>query len=606
MYDSDWYPTDVPQQSLTTAGKNIYTFAIIGGGPKGMFALDRLIANLDTLESRPPISITIFNNTKYFGSGDVYRSDQPEYLRMNIGYREIDMWFRKSIASLVTSRPNFEDWLALKNIEIDHNVEFPPRALVGEYLEEGFYKICDAAPENIKIYKIEEEVIDIERDQTGYRLFTNNGRYHKLFSDLILTTGHAGAGTQCTPTARYTPMIYPVSNLKNVEPQSVVAVKGMALTFVDAILAITEGRGGTFVRRNGKLSYIASGYEPAKIYPFSRTGLPMIPRRLGKVKNLALHYFTEEAVDLSRPVDFEHDILPLIKREITLVYYNILFEQHGYIPDGFIYSSFSALKEEIDAFHLAHTSVKRFDVEQFLYPLAAMQIDSPLKLGQWIASYIGQCIEDLEDNRYATVITAAQQVWSAATPLFRKIYKRGGLSPASHQKFMFEQCGDMARVAYGPPLINMEKILAITEAHIVDFAFANAQIEESDQGYRLISPFGAEACVQIDHLINARIPKYNIMEADGLYARLLERKMIRPYVNVSDNGVFQPGCAEIDDDGHVVDANGEVNTDILLYGTPTEGITFDNDALIPDTNDFISLWATRLKDKIHGYAIGDR
>ena len=56
-------------------------------------------------------------------------------------------------------------------------------------------------------------------------------------------------------------------------------MKGIGLTFIDAVLSLTEGRGGTFERMpDGRLSYRASGGEPATILPFSRSGLPMAPK----------------------------------------------------------------------------------------------------------------------------------------------------------------------------------------------------------------------------------------------------------------------------------------------------------------------------------------
>ena len=54
---------------------------------------------------------------------------------------------------------------------------------------------------------------------------------------------------------------------------------GLGSTFIDAALELTEGRGGAFARNAaGALVYSPSGQEPAKILPFSRTGLPMSPK----------------------------------------------------------------------------------------------------------------------------------------------------------------------------------------------------------------------------------------------------------------------------------------------------------------------------------------
>ena len=56
------------------------------------------------------------------------------------------------------------------------------------------------------------------------------------------------------------------------------AIRGFALTFIDAALSLTEGRGGEFTEAgDGRLSYRGTG-EPIRILPFSRTGRAMLAK----------------------------------------------------------------------------------------------------------------------------------------------------------------------------------------------------------------------------------------------------------------------------------------------------------------------------------------
>jgi hypothetical protein len=74
----------------------------------------------------------------------------------------------------------------------------------------------------------------------------------------------------------------------------------MGLTLVDAALSLTEGRGGRFVRKevSRRLAYRPSGDEPVNIDPFSRRGLPMLPRgaHYGPSKT-PLRIFTQEKIE---------------------------------------------------------------------------------------------------------------------------------------------------------------------------------------------------------------------------------------------------------------------------------------------------------------------
>ena len=58
-------------------------------------------------------------------------------------------------------------------------------------------------------------------------------------------------------------------------PNSTVRCKGFALTFIDTMLALTEGRGGVFTLSATGYTYTPSGTEPRRIAPFSRSARPM-------------------------------------------------------------------------------------------------------------------------------------------------------------------------------------------------------------------------------------------------------------------------------------------------------------------------------------------
>ena len=77
---------------------------------------------------------------------------------------------------------------------------------------------------------------------------------------------------------------------------------------------------------------------------------------------------------------------------------------------------------------------------------------------------------------------------------------------------------------------------------------------------------------------------------------LKQEGLIKEYENKGISS-YKPGCLDINKCGNPIDINGKVNIDFTFYGTPTEGITFDNDTLSRTRNDFASMWAKKVYDE---------
>ena len=135
--------------------------------------------------------------------------------------------------------------------------------------------------------------------------------------------------------------VYPLDKLERVGPEARVAIQGLGLSAHDVIAELTVGRGGVFVRQPngepngqggpGSLRYQRSGREP-KLTLCSRNCLPNAARGINQ-KGLDgrhhPHYFTQDAVEAlrrtalatrgSRQLDFDRELLPLLKREMAWV-----------------------------------------------------------------------------------------------------------------------------------------------------------------------------------------------------------------------------------------------------------------------------------------------
>ncbi len=615
--DNDLLEADAPEFPVH--------IAIIGGGPKGIYGLERLVAQCRAQAPTTQIVVHIFNRTEHFAAGEIYHPDQPDFLKMNVCRWEINMWLPDEVPPAVCEPLSFVEWVnASEGIHSHQKKEvFPTRKLVGKYLMEGYERIKNQLPSNMTLSEEVGEVRDMYRGENGYKLIVRDrsGAQKELqnaFRYVLLATGHP------TPKpiennqpfmnlslfgTNYVPFIYPVHpNLDIVSPNTAVGLKGMGLTFVDAVLALTEGRGGRFIRkREGQLTYEKSGLEPRRILPFSRNGLPMVARIGNRnKKKIHLKFFTPQCVSKllseNRKLDFESELWPLITQDYFRTHYLKLFEVYQYQPDidARQECSFEQLNQEIERFHEQYSEFPRFDLDQYFNPLKDQEFKTSDELHAFIIDYMEEALDPSKQISNHHFLMDLTDVWCAAAPLFGQIYANGGLTPRSQEIFTMRYAPMLHRVSYGPPSTSMEKILTLAKAGMIDFGTSNGILKTEGHEVSLTSQFG-EKSFSLATLVNARIPKTDIRAAeDGLYYNLLDRKEICIYKNADhDTGeAYAPGCLALDKYGFVIAPDGSINTSIAATGTPTEGVTYDNDALSPARNNFVSKWSAFVMKEI--------
>jgi len=575
-----------------------YNIGIIGFGPKGFYGFERLIAYLNEGEISRTIQLHIFNNTKFLASGDVYRTDQPEYLIMNYANRNINSWVLKEPYASATSTPDFVTWLTGNRIADAALSKYAPRATVGKYLEECYQFVLEKLPKNIEVVVHIGTVTNVFNKAEAYELRYVSAQFREEASvhcdRLLFTTGHHSFKSQknkCILSENRIDFIYPTDEkLKHITKKLLVAIKGFGLTAIDAILALTEGREGSFIKNDeGILKYIPSGKEPHKIYPFSRTGLPMVPRNGSPKSDTELHFFTEDIVKdfkKNKPVSFKCTLLPLIKKEFYFAYYSVLFKNHGH---QFYYDEdFTVIENQVRYFHEDFPECPVFNWGAIVNPFK----DEPILSSVLLQYYIEFLIDEAKLGADKSPFMAAVAVWRKISPLFNELYSFGGLDAASHKEFDTFYFGLFNRLSYGPPVKNMQKMLALCKAGIIDFTFAKSAAiskNNSKDMFNLYIENGQET--EINYIINATISRAKEGGFENeLYKNLLKNGLVREFENKLNTG-YKPGCVEINEDGNAIGGDGNVNTDISFYGTPTEGITCDNDTLSRTRNDFASVWA---------------
>lgn len=603
-----------------------HSVAIVGLGPKGLYCLERLLAEFNASSLRRPLHIHLFNRSAHFGASPIYDPEQPEYILVNVSVGEIDLWSATDPPIVGGRGLSFVDWYK-ETVQPDPALtgdEYLSRAVVGRYLMDGFRRLLGSLPPGVSVFCHVGEVIDIRAEGRSYQVkFTaEGGPTEEIRSDkILLATGHSRPVPSVTEKdyqafagrhqgVAFIPFVYPVVKTMGAIPAGArVAMNGVGLTFIDAVLELTEGRGGRFARSaDMSLSYAASGKEPLSIIPFCRSGLPMAP----KAKDLPalmrpLTFFTSKALAelrskrVGEKLDLERDLWPLFELEMELHYYRVVMgagEARSKLEA--CGNNGPAMRQVIDSYLQAHPSQARFDWRQALDPAGNSRFTSSREFTSFVERYMEQEIARARLGQGGCGVKAATDIWYEVRKELGSVLKFGGLTPESHRKLIEYYFPRFKRIVFGPPIINIEKLLALVRAGLLDFSVArNPRVisNESDGCFELRCDEIPNAVMQAEILVDARYPSSNILwDASPLYRNLQRRGIVRAYENRSLNpelSGYCPGAIDMTEDSNfVVDGEGVGNEDISVIGIPTEGNLVGNKTIA--RGDYPGTWAAEV------------
>lgn len=558
------YYQEREQKKLQPHGDN--TIAIVGGGPKGLYGLNHFINRMRLHQATKPCKVLWFNRDELFGCGPNYSILQPDYLLINYCIGHLNAFHDKY--SQKEDQQSFMEWLSkVKCIDTDvQPTDFASRALVGYYLQWVAKETMRQLPANVQLQLIAEPVVAIAEQHSKARIETKTGSWD--VASILLATGHCYNNTPLiteseVTMANFIRSPYPVSKYDDITSDAQVGITGMGLTFIDIALALTEGRGGTF-DDNGE--YCPSGKEPL-IYSFSRTSLPILCRGPQYQEKRSLYLLNASKFKLwmqqSTKIDFEKDMLPIIEQEIQLRYYAVQFNEND----------LERLQSLINAIPLQ----QRFTLHKLLKPNLTNEKE--------ILRYIESNIEEAQQGEQNSPLMAAASVWSEICPYIAELYSSVGFTGNSQQQLDQYYFGAFNRVSYGPPIANMEKILALARAGIIRFLpLKKPTIRWQEVGSVFVVCDENGKATSFNTLIDARIGRPSLHQHNAaLYDTLLSQGLICPHRNES----YFPGTLSMDQRGK---CNTLAKVPIYCYGANTEGVFFDNDTLSRTKNDTSCYW----------------
>ncbi|WP_186319154.1 FAD/NAD(P)-binding protein [Streptomyces sp. SAJ15] len=544
--------------------------AVIGAGPRGTSLLERLVANIE--ECAPGIDLDIHVIDPWPpGGGQVWRREQPALLWSNTRADECTLFpdDASRCEGPVVTGPSLAAWAReltrgtlaqpaafapsdTTRIEASHMHDgwFATRSTVGDYLSWAFWRAVESAPPNTAVWVHPMRAVDVrESDEGGQRVVFDNGRAPLDVAVVLLAQGNTAVAPhplerRLATHARTHRLHYTAAastadvRLDGIEPGEPLIARGLGLAFVDVMVLLTSGRGGTFHRDEaGELRYAPSGREPV-IFAGSRRGVPFD----GKFRYtlpagppvLPRHFRAEAVAALGRgPVDFTRDLWPLISRELAEAGYRELARSH---PERLAVGPRTFLAR-IDAFtgdgtrfaewaaDMVPSPEDRLDVDGWGRPLEGLHFAGPAALQSWMHAYLATHVERVRDQRHSAHLAVVHAV-SSVVRILGTLLEDGRLSvgPGSEDLAAFL---DFCRFrTSGPPSARLEQMLALARAGIVRFLGAGTHITAEGGVFRAGSPT-VEGTVEARALIEARLPARSLSRVtDPLLSSLLRRREI--------------------------------------------------------------------------------
>ena len=571
------------------------TIAIVGAGPKGFGCLERLVIEMNRCADPPRLHVSLHDPAPHPGAGPIYDPEQPPYLLMNFAARHVDLWSRGDTALEQERWPDLLAWLAEHHPAWADGDAFVPRRLVGAYLQATCAALLGALPPHLTVDRVAGVVTDLQRCGSGWWVSHDDSTFDRYADEIMITVGHgtwtlgraplAPADERCGrgehPTTIAPP--FPVAarlGPDRIPPSTTVAMRGFALSFIDATLALTVGRGGRFEGiAAGDLAaarYHASGAEVERILPFSRTGLPLLAKPGPELMGLAGEL--PDVWDRLRRrlrATSGAPLLPGLRDALGEAAEGVLRHARGALPDvqsrairGQLRADRAVAEESGAGRGTAATGPRSGPVPGVgARSLAAMR----------------RSVEVATGRRRPDAAWAVGEAWRQGYPALVERVGHGGVA-VGERSDLDSLAVRMERLAFGAPAENLHRVVVLVDAGLVDLAHLRApRVITHDDGFILVT--GGRR-TPIDVLVDAVIEPPGVAPGASLWGQLLRRGQAR--VAPGTRGV------EITADAMCVDREGRPVPGLAAVGRATEGWVLGNDTLSRTLHAETRRWAHRI------------
>ncbi|MET9294625.1 FAD/NAD(P)-binding protein [Streptomyces sp. NPDC003077] len=570
------------------------SIVIVGAGPRATGLIERIAANAPELYPDAPLDLHLVDPHPP-GAGRVWRHDQSPLLWMNSMAEDVTLFTDDSVelAGPVRPGPSLAEWaerVRAGEIAVRPELADDVRALDGQgfagrrvqsaYLTWVYERAVAALPPSVAVHVHRDRAVRLRGPRDGRQRVWLAGRDVPLEADLVvLALGHLDAEPDAQQRdlaafaadhrLTYLPPAFTAdSDLTGLRPGEPVLVRGFGLAFVDLMVLLTEGRGGSYATGpGGRLEYRPSGREPV-LHVGSRRGVPYHSKIgytwWGERPPVPRFFGPEQIEELrARPggLDFRRDVWPLITKELGFAHYHRLFDAHpertrgGWAEFDEKYAVAEPGSEVLRTLVACAVPdpADRLDLERLDRPLEGVRYADAEALQAGLRGYIEADLARRHDPAHSPDLA----VFLALLSVYGQLVRLGDIGPWWHGFFSY--------LASGPPGPRLRQLLALSRAGVVRFLGADTTVTADPvRGvFRAASATVPGAAVEARALVEARLPEPSVARTRDPLLRGLR----------ADGAAVTPAdlLAADPKDGRVLDGAGRPHPRRFALGPHAEG-----------------------------------
>ncbi|MBF8150680.1 FAD/NAD(P)-binding protein [Winogradskyella sp. F6397] len=567
--------------------------AIIGMGPRGLYALENLLIELSKTDT--PIDIHVYDANSSPGTGNVWDQTQPDSNWINITERAlIGIKKRPKIAYgdiTIEAFPSYHDWCQFSQNKKEPDA-FPARNKLGNYLNERYrsLEIALTTLESFKYRNAEVQNINLK----SQKLYIDTANHSWQCDDLLLTIGHQ-------PTALSDQMKawqsfahsfkslslfkdpYPITQFKSIKNQSTIniGIRGFGLAMIDVMRYLTINNFGNFkvIKQDTfETIYYKVREQQVKLVPFSLDGLPLVPKPLNESIDL-WYQPTAEELDC-----FKSEIEAVSQQSTATDSIDFLTDPIAKITVRI----FLDLKDKGISHSLSKAELKTLilnwlNAENFSHPLIQ---DSSISTYNLIQNYIDMALGAIP----VSLDFCIGQVWRHCQPSLYEAF-----SHAKVNDDIIEQVIGLdehsKRYSYGPPIKSMQQLLALVDADVLSLDFVDdPEIELTAEGWNFTN--ADKESITCSTMINSVLDAPKLLDVTSpLIKNLLQNDLIQP--------IHSKLGIETTADGYVITPDDKNDVPIAVLGRLAKGSVIGVDAILecfgPRIEDWAKAYVSQLK-----------
>ncbi|WP_179347625.1 FAD/NAD(P)-binding protein [Winogradskyella pacifica] len=559
--------------------------AIIGMGPRGLYALENLLIELSKADAQ--IGIHVFDATSSPGTGNVWDKSQPDSNWINITERAlIGIEKRPQIDYsnvIIDEFPSYHEWCQFSQNSNEPDT-FPARNKLGNYLN-ARYKSIENILEELDTFKfIKAEVRNINLKNKKLEISTKDNARH--YDDLLLTIGHQPT-TLSDQLQKWQSHVvshnsltlfentYPITQLKPLKNNTNIniGIRGFGLAMIDVMRYLTINDFGNFKVINNdtfETIYYKTTAQELKLIPFSLDGLPLVPKPLNERID-SWYQPTKEELD-----SFKSEIEAVSHQTTETDTIDFLTHPFAKITSR-IYLDLKdkSLAHALSSSELEAIILNWLNDNHYNHPLIQ---DSNSSTYQLIQNYIEMALGTIP----VSLDYCIGQVWRHCQPTLYKAFSHAKVNNDVIEKVIALD-ERSKRYSYGPPIESMQQILALVDADILTLDFVtDPDIDLTAEGWALKN--SNKKSITCSVMINSVLDSPKLLEVNTpLIKDLLQNDLIQP--------IHSKLGIETTADGYVITPKDKDDVPIAVLGRLAKGSVIGVDAILECFGPRIEHWA---------------